>query len=484
MDYDNDGILDFISGSYDPGDVYLFRGLGEGKYAKVKNIVDENDLPLVHHPAEFGKYKALPADDYSDEATTLCVASFGSWVAAADWDADGDLDMLIGSFAGELFLRENIGTRSQPKYSGESIQIEADGKAFKENCHTAPVVADWDGDGVFDLVVGSGDGSVGWYKNIGSAAKPEFGSRNLLVAPAFVRSDIKQHADTSEHARKFLVQKLTEEDTPIQGARAQICVCDYNNDGKLDLVVGDHSQIEVARELSEKEQARLDEISQQIEEFSEKFQSFQETLYGEKSKELPEDEKTKLEGEYQALTAEYMTVEEERKTFYKENRTASYVWVYLRNSNGAATVGVKDDGTSATGVWQSDDSDDSAGNAPVVFDAELSTIGNQRQLQVSFDIDSAWHLYADAGSAGNQEVSIQLELPDGVSAEGEWEKPAATMNPEHRAQMLYRGSGVLKQNLNIEPDAEGEIKVVISYQVCNERMCLPATREEIVIGLE
>ena len=84
MDYDNDGILDFISGSYDPGDVYLFRGLGEGKYAKVKNIVDENDLPLVHHPAEFQKYKALPADDYSDEATSLRVASFGSWVAAAD----------------------------------------------------------------------------------------------------------------------------------------------------------------------------------------------------------------------------------------------------------------------------------------------------------------------------------------------------------------------------------------------------------------
>ena len=31
MDYDNDGILDFISGSYDPGDLYLFRGEGKGK---------------------------------------------------------------------------------------------------------------------------------------------------------------------------------------------------------------------------------------------------------------------------------------------------------------------------------------------------------------------------------------------------------------------------------------------------------------------
>ena len=159
------------------------------------------------------------------------MASFGSWVAAADWDADEDLDMLIGSFSGGLFLRENIGTRDKPQYSGESVAIKVNGKPLKEVCHTAPVVADWDGDGVFDLVIGSGDGSVGWYKNIGSASKPKFGTRNLLVSPAYVRSDVKQPADQSEHSAKFLIQSLGPDETPIPAARAQICVCDYNKDG-------------------------------------------------------------------------------------------------------------------------------------------------------------------------------------------------------------------------------------------------------------
>lgn len=483
MDYDNDGILDFISGSYDPGDVYLFRGLGEGKYAKVKNIVDENDLPLVHHPAEFQKYKALPADDYSDEATSLRVASFGSWVAAADWDADGDLDMLIGSFAGELFLRENIGTRSQPKYSGESIQIEADGKAFKENCHTAPVVADWDGDGVFDLVVGSGDGSVGWYKNIGSAAKPEFGSRNLLVAPAFVRSDVKQLADSSEHGGKFLIQKLPEGETPIPGARAQICVCDYNNDGKLDLIVGDHSNLEVTRKLSEQEQSDFVEIEQEIEQFGEKFKVFQDKLYGESKEELTEDEKTKVETDYQALVQQYMKVDEKRKAFFKEVRTASFVWLYLRDSVETEIASVQDSKKASAAGGQTGDVRDDTDSGPVIFDAEISSEGDQHQLQVSFDIDSGWHLYAEA-TAGNTEVTLELELPEGVSTKGDWEKPPAAMSFEEPIQMLYKGIGVLKRDLIIEPGAKGEIKVVISYQVCNERMCMRPTTEEIVVGLE
>ena len=43
MDFDADGILDMISGSYDPGDLYLFRGLGKGKYAKGETIAANVD---------------------------------------------------------------------------------------------------------------------------------------------------------------------------------------------------------------------------------------------------------------------------------------------------------------------------------------------------------------------------------------------------------------------------------------------------------
>ena len=119
MDYDADGILDFISGSYDPGDLYLFRGLGKGKYAKVEKLLDKAGVPLVHHPVQLAKYHRLKQDPKADknESIQARVASFGSWVTPVDWDGDGDLDLLIGSFSGKLFLRVNEGTRAEPAFS-------------------------------------------------------------------------------------------------------------------------------------------------------------------------------------------------------------------------------------------------------------------------------------------------------------------------------------------------------------------------------
>ena len=52
MDYDGDGITDFVSGSYDPGDVYLFRGLGEGEYAAVELLKDRGILLSTDGPLD------------------------------------------------------------------------------------------------------------------------------------------------------------------------------------------------------------------------------------------------------------------------------------------------------------------------------------------------------------------------------------------------------------------------------------------------
>ena len=51
--------------------------------------------------------------------------------------------------------------------------MDADGRPIKVAGDAAPVAADWDGDGVLDLLVGAEDGSVVWYRNAGTPRAPK-----------------------------------------------------------------------------------------------------------------------------------------------------------------------------------------------------------------------------------------------------------------------------------------------------------------------
>ena len=211
MDFDSDGLTDILSGSW-PGELYFFRRQSDGTFAKGENILDAEDKPIKLGSA--------------------------SVVFAADWEGDGDLDLLVGDIQGNVFLVPNEGTSDKPSF-GKGEPLSAGDKPIRVGGDSGPVVADWDGDGRADLVVGAGDGSVVWFRNTAEEGQPVLAEGRSLVAPTKTR-----------------VAREGEETSPACGSRTKVCVTDYNGDGLLDLLVGDFGYQSIRNpELTEEDKA-------------------------------------------------------------------------------------------------------------------------------------------------------------------------------------------------------------------------------------
>jgi hypothetical protein len=89
----------------------------------------------------------------------------------ADFDGDGDLDLLCGSFLDHFTYFQNIGTRTEPRYAaGVRLPVTMDLQMI------VPTAVDWDGDGDFDLICGDEDGRVALIENSGTVERgiPKF----------------------------------------------------------------------------------------------------------------------------------------------------------------------------------------------------------------------------------------------------------------------------------------------------------------------
>ncbi len=149
-------------------------------------VSDKPDQLLVTGNAEFVtegtgmvlKYhgKTLHPKPGQSLATTGTAAS----VFAVDWDADGDHDLLVGDIGGSVWLVRNNGTPTAWKFS-EAIAVHAGGEALRVEGDAGPHCADWDGDGDFDLLVGDGSGKVSWFRNDGTASEPKLAAAQELV---------------------------------------------------------------------------------------------------------------------------------------------------------------------------------------------------------------------------------------------------------------------------------------------------------------
>jgi hypothetical protein len=122
-------------------------------------------------------------------------------------------------------LVRNEGTAQKTAF-GSPEKLKA-GAAFinAPEGDAGPCVADWDGDGKLDLILGSGSGEVKFYRNEGTAAAPKLVSGVVLVDAAPKRGEDGRTPDYDKPTRP--------------GLRTKVCVADWNGDGQPDLLVGD-----------------------------------------------------------------------------------------------------------------------------------------------------------------------------------------------------------------------------------------------------
>lgn len=194
-----DSGTDILSGSAS-GALYRFRGKDKGNFGNGEVIKDKQGKNINLGPA--------------------------STVFAFDWRGTGNLDLLVGSGDGYVWLVPNestSGNNADSDQFGTPVKLEAVGKAIKVNMgHSHPIAADWDKDGKADLLVGTGAGSVLWFRNIGTAKEPKLDAPKTIVRESVLAANKTANLTANQW-----------------GVHAKIAVVDWNNTGYLDLLVGD-----------------------------------------------------------------------------------------------------------------------------------------------------------------------------------------------------------------------------------------------------
>ena len=220
VDWDQDGDVDLVVGDED-GRVALAENTGK--------VTDR--MPVFKAPAYF-----------QQQADHLKFGALSTPVGV-DWDGDGDEDLIAGNTAGYLAFIENLDGGYPPRWAppqrleagGDVIRIMAgkagsiQGPAEAKWGYTAPSVADWDGDGLADVLVNSIWGQVLWYRNVGEPGAPK------LAAAAPVRVAWEGPAPKPEWNWWD-----PEEGTLATQWRTTPHAIDWNEDGLMDLVMLDH----------------------------------------------------------------------------------------------------------------------------------------------------------------------------------------------------------------------------------------------------
>jgi len=181
MDWDNDGLLDRISchelsRRYYPSETwwdptqspYSSLGVWMGENT-CSRITLTNNIGSLQNP-NFAEPETISVND-------VPVELYGTLhITTGDWDGDRDLDLIAGN-SFQLIFFENIGDSKSPQLAQGIILKTKDGQD-PFSIYARPELADWDGDGDPDILLGNEDGRPTWIENLGDG---KLGTERFLL---------------------------------------------------------------------------------------------------------------------------------------------------------------------------------------------------------------------------------------------------------------------------------------------------------------
>ena len=329
VDINSDGKIDYVSATFD-GSPHVAYGSNEGFKAPVRLKDKDGKRIIAGHYWDYESKsheqvtRSMPGGRGKDQR---CISAL-----AYDWDADGDYDLLLGTYeGGALYRQMNEGTNAKPRFTGQNIAVNAGGKPLNLPAKmTAPRLVDWDKDGDMDLIVGSfGDtygagegGAVYVTLNEGEKGRPSFGPLKPLIARSKKGGKAPSRPDAGLYADAF----------------------DYDGDGDLDLVVGGYAMwTPQGRALTDQERARVKELKDlEVKAFAKRdvindkmFAAIEEATNGldrksdEYRKKARETRKPFFE-EIKPVSDQLRKISNEMNELVPRGQRKSFVWLYER----------------------------------------------------------------------------------------------------------------------------------------------------------